>query len=264
MRSSTILSVAVLISMLVVGGAAHLALADTGQSAGYVQYRVSVSSPVNPVLSRTFLVNESAKSTGQAGFVNLTLSLASNGMNFSYSKDVNSSSLPMIFPYLAGLTNQSFSFALRGISITANLVNTGEVPVNFNSVSYQGTKYLIHLSTMNSSSMRSISANGSIISMPSGLIYMVQLSLNQLASVNATLLSTSLQLTGPQTRFNLSGASILGVGAVAATAIAAPTIFMKVKHNKPNDQTGNKTETGEGSNPEKDNGDKEKPSYWVD
>jgi hypothetical protein len=57
---------------------------------------------------------------------------------------------------------------------------------------------------------------------------------------------------------------MLGVGAVAAAAIAAPTIFIKAKHDKPNDQTANKTETEKGSGQEQDNGDKEKPSYWVD
>ena len=63
--------------------------------------------------------------------------------------------------------------------------------------------------------------------MPSGLIDTVQLSLNQTASINATLLSTNLSLNAPAGSINPVGASVLGVALVAAVAIAAPTIYTR-------------------------------------
>lgn len=264
MGSLSFLSVAILMSMLVVGAAASFVLA-TGQSSGYVQYKINIINPDDPASPRTAIVNESAQPTGQTGFVDLTLSLSSTAMNFTYSKDVNSSSLPEIFPYLSGLTNQSFSYEVQGLSITANLVNTGQVPVTFNGVTYQATQYLVSFSAMNSSSMKSISAYGNIISMPSGLIYTVQLSLNQTTSVNVTLLSTNLTLTDPSSSVNPLGASVLGAGVIAAVAIAAPTIFKKVKHNKTNDQDQtNEVRANQENDSEQENRDEKKPSYWVD
>jgi hypothetical protein len=251
-------------SMLAVGAAVSFVLA-TGQSSGYVQYKINITNPDDPASSRTAIVNESAHPIGQTGFVDLTLSLSSTAMNLTNSKDVDSSSLPEIFPYLSGLTNQSFSYEVRGFSITANLVNTGQVPVTFNGVTYQATQYLVSFSAMNSSGMKSISAEGNIISMPSGLIYTVQLSLNQTASVNITLLSTSLRLTDPPSSVNPLSALVLGAGVIAAVGIAAPAIFKKVKHNKTNDQAQTSEVRGnQKSDSEQENGDEEKPSYWVD
>ena len=63
--------------------------------------------------------------------------------------------------------------------------------------------------------------------MPSGLIDTIQLSLNQTATVNATLLSTDLSLNAPASSINPLGASLLGIAITASVAIAGPTIFKK-------------------------------------
>ena len=265
MRSLNILIIVVFISILFIGAQVDSTLAITGQSAGYVQYSVTVVGIGDSTLPVNVLVNESVTPTGHTGFVAVTLSLNSDTTNFTYSKDVNSSSLPMIFPYLSGLTNQSFSYAVQGISITANLVNTGQVPVTFNDITYQATKYLVSFSVVNSSSMKSISADGNIVSMPSGLIYTVQLSFNQTSTVDIMLTSTNLALNEPPSSVDPLGASILAGGAILAVAIAAPTIFKKLRRKNPNNQTQtNEFKTNQDNGLEPKNDDEKNPSYWVD
>lgn len=265
MRSLSIIMAVLFISMIIIGTEVDSTQAIQGQSAGYVQYSISLTGIGDFTLPRNVLVNESVAPTDQTDFVSITLSLTSDTANFTYSKDVNASSLPMIFPYLSGLTNQSFSYAVQGISITANLVNSGQVPVTFNDTTYQATKYFVSFSAVNSSSMKSISAEGNIVSMPSGLIYNVQFSFNQTASVNVMLISTNLALNEQPVNVNPIGAAILGGGAILAVAIAAPTIFKKLKHNNSKHQTPTneyKTNQDNGMEPKKEA--EKKPSYWVD
>ena len=257
------LIILVFISILVIGVEFVSANVIIGQSEGYVQYGVTITGFDDHLLFSDFLVNESVNPTDQPDFIDIALSLSSATTNFTYSRVVNSSSLPMIFPYLPGLTNQSFSYAMQGISISASLINTGQTPVNFNDITYQATKYLVSFSATNSSKV--ISAEGKIVSMPSGLIYQIQLSFNQQSSVELTLLSTDLDLNQTQNNVNPIGASILGGGAIIAVAIAAPTIFKKLKHNKSNHQTKtNKSKTKQESDSHPNKEDENKPSYWVD
>ena len=265
MRSLNIVVIAVFISVLVICVGASPALAITGQSEGYVQYSINIKGLGDSALPVVATVNESVSPTSEAGFVDIVLSFSSATTNFSYSKVVNSSSLLMIFPYLSGLTTQSFSYAVQGMSITANLVNNGQYPVTFDGVVYPATKYFVSFSALNSSSMKSISADGNIVSMPSGLIYSVQLSFNQSSSIDIMLVSTNLELNQPASSVNPLGASLLGVGTIVAVAIAAPTIFKKLKKHKSNDQTQtNEVKKNQEIGMEPKNKDEKKPSYWVD
>jgi hypothetical protein len=261
MSSFRVLIAVTLTLALLLGAVANVALA-IGPSSGYVQYKVTVTSLDYP-FSPSVIVNETVQPSGQSGIVDLTLALSSFSSNFSYSKDMNSSSLPEIFPYLSGLTNQSLSYETRGFSINANLANTGQIAVTFNGTSYQATKYLVSFSASNSST--SISGNGNIISMPSGLIESIDLSLNQTATVNATLLSTDLSLNAPANGINPVGASLLGVAIVASVAIAAPTIFKKTQKNAHKEQNQeNENKNIQDSDRPKEHADEEKPSYQVD
>ena len=235
LRSFNKLIIVAFISFLFIGANSASAQPIIGQSTGYVQYRISITGFDDHLLLDDFLVTESVSPTGQPDFIDIALSLSSDTTNFTYSKVVNSSSLPMLFPYLPRLTNQSFSYAMQGISISANLDNTGQTPVTFNDNTYQATKYLVSFSATNNS--KTVSAQGNIESMPSGLIYRIQLSFNQQSSVELTLLSTDLELNQPQSSVDPLGASILGGGAILAVAIAAPTIFKKINHDKSNQQT---------------------------
>jgi len=251
MRSYKIIFTFVSILILVIGVQVNCVFAIIGQSEGYVQYRVSIKGDSIFSIPKNFLINETVVSTGQTDFVSVSLALTSDATNFTYSKDLNSSSLPMLFPYLSGLTNQSLTYDVEGISISANLVNSGQVPVSFDDTTYQATKYLVTLSAMNSSNMKSISAEGTIISMPSGLIYNIHFSLNQTLNVDVTLISTNLDLNEPSSNVDPLGASILGIGAIVAVGIAAPTIFKKLKPHKPNNQgQNNKSKTNQDSSVE--------------
>jgi hypothetical protein len=261
MRLSILLLVAVFSTLLALGVSANFAFAASNPVQCYVQYRVTVNNQGDSTASRTVTVNESAKPTSQNGFIAITLALSSSKANFTYSRDVNSSSLPEVFPYLSGLANQSFSYQVHGVSISANLVNKGAVPVSFNSKSYDATNYQVSFSAMNSSSGKSLSASGSLVSMPSGLIYSVQLLINGTTSINVQLVSTNLPLTDSPSSANTLGVAMVGAGVFGAAALAAPTIFKRVKHgtSAKNNIPINADETK--TQPE--NGD-EKPSYWVD
>ena len=257
MRSSKILVLAFLATMLLTVGVTNFALASTGQSSGYVQYKVTFNDLENPIRSTSAIVNYSAQTTGQTGFVDLSLALSSASTNFTYSKAVNSSSLPEIFPYLAGLTNQSFSYQTQGISITANLVNAGQVTVTYNGTSYQATNYQVSITAENSSSAESFSANGDLTSMPSGLINSAQLTLNQTTTVNVTLLSTNLPLNAQPAGINIVGASMFGGAIIAVAAIATLAVYRRTKTKKSSAQT-----QASGTENNQDSGTK--PSYGVD
>lgn len=264
MHSGKIIFAAAFALILLIGVSASFVVAS-GPNSGYVQYNVTVNSQENSFKSISATVNETVQPTAQNGFVDLTLSLSSIAGNFSYSRDVNASSLPEIFPYLSGLTTQSLSYQVKGFSITAKLDNTGQVSTTFNGTSYQTTKYLVSFAVTNSSSSTSFSGNGTILSMPSGLIDTVQLQLNQTATVNIALLSTDLSLNAPASGINPLGASLLGVALVAAVAIAGPTIFKKTRDNKNKKQTQqNETKAPEEGEVKKKDEDEKNPSYWVD
>ncbi len=264
MRFSLFTIVKVALLLFLIGAAFNLAFAATPTS-GYVQYSITVNRQGASNMPWTITVNESAQPASQSGFVALTLSLSSNVLNFTYSKDVNSSSLPETFPYLSGLTSQSFSYQLSGVSISANINNTGSSNVTFNGKSYQATNYQVSLSATNSTSGKSVSATGSIISMPSGLVDSAQFLINGTTSINAQLLSTNLPLTDPQSNVNTVGVSLLVVGLFVAVAIAVPAVFKIAKHRNPsNSASTDETEGKQQSGDEQESDDEKKPSYWVD
>ena len=94
--------------------------------------------------------------------------------------------------------------------------------------------------------------------MPSGLIDTIQLSLNQTASVNVSLLSTDLSLNAQGSSINPLGASLLGIALVAAVAIAGPTIFKKTKENKEKKQIqDNETKPNQDADVKQEDEDKE-------
>jgi hypothetical protein len=247
-----------------VGAAFNLAFAAT-PTPGYVQYRLTVGSQGSANMQKTITVNETAQPGSQNGFTALTIALSSNAMNFTYSKDVNSSSLIETFPYLIGLTSQSFSYQVSGFSISANIVNNGSIPVTFNGNNYQGTNYQVSLSATNSTGGNSVSAKGTIVSLPSGLVDSAQFLVNGTASINAQLLSTNLTLTNPQSKVNTVGLSLLVVGLLVAVAIAVPAVFKIVTRSKhTNSASTDETEEKQQSSAEQESEGEKNPSYWVD
>lgn len=261
-----ILLVSVLALTLLMGTAAQMALAiDYGPSSGFVQYRVSAN--LNGI-SNLFSLNsanitESAKPSGTAGLTDITVSLSSNLSNLTYSKDVNTTSLLEIFPYVPTVTNQSIAYQTNGFTINLKLTNVGTIPITFNGTTYQATKYLVNFSVANASTPVTVTGNGSIISMPSGLVDTAQISLSQTATVNMTLESTNLSLNSPASHINPVGVSLLGIALAAAVAIAAPTIY-KIEKKKHEKQSSEEASEKAGEKNADQESPSEKPSYWVD
>ena len=256
--------VAAFLILTMLGGVGTIFALTYGPSNGCVQYKITATGTSSFFQPEGGIINESVQPTDQTGFLNLILEISSTAANLTYSKVVNATSLLEIFPYLPAVTNQSLSYQAKGISINANLINTGQTPVTFNNTTYQATKFLVAFSVINSSNDLSFSGNGGIVTMPSGLIDMVQLSLNQTGSINVALLSTNLSLKAPAGNINPIGASVLGAALSMAVVIAAPTIYKreKKKHEEQHREAENKN--NQESDAKQENEDENKPSYWVD
>jgi len=258
--------VKVAIFMLIMGAVSiNFVFAAPLQTSGYVQYSVAVNGQGISALPSTFTVNETAQPTSQSGFVTITLALSSDEMNFNYSRDINVSSLPEIFPYFSGLSNQSFSYQVNEVSISASIANTDDVEVSFNGTNYHAKNYQVSLSIATSTIGKAISANGNIVTLPSGLINAVQFAIDETTSINIQLLSTNLPLIDSTTEANQLETSIIIIGVLAAIVIVVFTIFWKKKHrNSPNSTSTNETKNQKKSNEEQDANGEQKPTYWVD
>src|SRR5216683_6140674 len=192
-------SYAVLVfSTLLLVGVVHGANITIGPTQGHVEYRITLNSQGSTLAS--FLLNESAQPTGQNGIILVTANLLSTLRNFTYSRALNTSSFPEVFPYLLGVTNQSLSYHAYGISLTLHIVNTGNSQIMFNGQAFQGTSYQVTASATYPSTTASVSANWTIITMPSGLIYSVQLESVNSYSVQIRLEETNLTLVNPSNR----------------------------------------------------------------
>src|SRR5205807_3245104 len=244
-------AVLVFSAMLLVG-AVHGANVTIGSTHGHVEYRITLNNQTSTLAS--FLLNESAQPTGQNGIVQVTASLISTLRNFTYSRALNTSSFPEVFPYLLGIGNQSFSYHTYGVSLNLHIVNTGNAQITFNGQTFQGTRYQVTASATYASTTGSVSANGTISTMPSGLIYSVQLESTNSYSVQMRLEQTNLALIDPSNSSNLPiGIALVSLGLLGAAVFAVPSIFKRLKN-----KTVESPSTPGGSDSD------EKPPYWVD
>ena len=246
-------SYAVLVfSTLLLAGVVHGANITIGPTQGHVEYRITLNNQTSTLAS--FLLNESAQPTGQNGIVLVTANLLSTVRNFTYSRALNTSSFPEVFPYLLGISNQSLSYHAYGVSLTLHIANTGNAQISFNEQSFQGTSYQVAASATYASATASISAHGTIITLPSGLIYSVQLESINSYSVQMLLEETNLALVDPSNSSSLPiGIALVSLGLLGAAVFAAPSIFKRLKSKPAATPTTSDEPGGE-----------EKPSYWVD
>ena len=241
-----------LFSSLLLVGAVHGANITIGPTQGHVEYRITVKN--QSTTDATFFLNESATPSGQNGIVFVTVNLLSSARNFTYSRALNTSLFPEVFPYLLGINNQSFSYNAYGISLNLHLVNMGSAPITFNGQSFQGTSYEVTGTAAYPLTTASFSANGTIITMPSGLIYSAQLGSTNSYSIQMRLEETNLALIGPSNSNNLPiGIALVSLGLLGAAAFAAPSIFKRLK-SRPAATPSSPREPGS----------EEKPPYWVD
>ena len=245
------LLLAVFFSFTLLLGVSSNVASAASSTQGYVEYKVALATRQIEVAS--FVLNESAQPTNQNGIVLVTLALVSGVRNLTYSRALNASSLPEVFPYLFGLTNQSLSYRTSGLALTVHIVKTGTIPVTFKGKSYEGTDYQISASAEYVLIGNPVSTKGSIVTMPSGLIYSMELLINSTSSAQAQLLATSLPLANPGSGTWIVGVALVGTGLVGAAAFAVPTVFKRVR-GKP----------GESPAVAKEPESERKPSYWVD
>lgn len=215
---------------------------------GYVSYQVTLNRQGSSV-PNTFVVNESSVPTNQKDLDTITVGLVSSLQNITYSKVVNTSSIPEVFPFIPGITNQTFSYATHGLSIGAQITNVGTTTFTFNGTSYSAQRYSLSLSVKNSSSSKTMLGNGTLLAFPSGLLYSVQIqNSNATYSASVQLLATNLPLKEPSNSMSTTeGIAMIGAGILGAVAIAVPWKFRRKKSS-----------TKSSSSVEK------KPSYWVD
>lgn len=222
-----------------------------GPTQGHVLYRVNINNQGTSVAS--FTLNESAQPTGQNGIVLVTANVISTMRNFTYSRALNTSSFPEVFPYLPAINNQSLSYHAYGISVSIRIINTSNTPITFKGQAFQGTNYRVTGSATYPSLTAAVSANGTIITMPSGLIYSLELGSTNSYSVQMLLEETNLALDAPSNTSLPVGIAFVGLGLFGAVVFAVPSIFKKLKPKR--EATPGKPE---------EPGHEEKPSYWVD
>jgi hypothetical protein len=238
-----------LISSVLLAGEASAAL--IGSTQGYVIYKITLNS--QQTQAENFTLNETVQPTSQSGFVQMTITIQSSIRNVTYSNVVNSSSFPEIFPYLVGLNNQSISYGTNGMIDIVHVQNTGSAQVTFNGKTYEGTSYQVSVSATSSAQALEISGNAKVVTLPSGLVYSVQLQNITGNSVNAQLVQTNLPVTVATGSSLPVGLALISIGLLGAIAFAVPSIFIRWR-KKPG------TAPAPSIQPQTD----EKPSYWVD
>jgi len=247
----------VAIALLLLGSYSSIVSGASGPGTqpnhGYVTYQIALNKGGSPV--EVFVVNETGELTGQNGLVQLTFALTSGERHLTYSKVVNSSSLPEIFPYLPELNNQSLSYSSHGIRLSAQITRSGTVQVPFEGRTYTAVKHLLSISISISTGM-AYSAAGNILTMPSGLVYSVELHANQLYAVTVTLVATNLPLTNPSGTTTMFGFALVGLGLAGAVGLAVPSVFALVRA-----KAGTRNTVSIAAEPSKA---QDKPSHWVD
>jgi hypothetical protein len=220
---------------------------------GYVTYQISLTRAGNPV--EVFVINETGQPTGQNDLVQLTFALTTSERHFAYSKIVNSSSLPEIFPYLPQLYNQSLSYSSHGMTLSAQITRNGTLPVTFEGKTYTALQFALSISLSRSPGTNYL-ATGNIVTMPSGLVYSAKLGSNQLYAFTLTLVATNLPLTDPSGTTTMFGLALVGLGLAGAVGLAVPSVFALVRAKTPTRNTVSiATEPSTAQ---------DKPSYWVD
>lgn len=187
----------------------------------YVSYGINYK---GPSASESYVINESATPTSNLNFSVLTLAIAGQAWNLTYSESVNSSRV--FYPYVPAITNRSLSYSGHGFSVTVTLTDLGSTSILFGGKSYSGVLY--SFTGKSSFNRTAFAVDGNLTAFPSGLLYSLDTSLNGTAELSATLLSTNLALadSGTQNAFVLVAVAG-GVGAAAVAVIGLGLPFVR-------------------------------------
>ncbi|TMI69110.1 hypothetical protein E6H16_00700 [Candidatus Bathyarchaeota archaeon] len=247
----------VALALLLLGCYSSIASGASGSGTqpnhGFVAYQISLTKAGNAV--EVFVVNETGQPTDQNDLVQLTFALTSGKRHLTYSKVVNSSSLPEIFPYFPELNNQSLSYSSHGIKLSAQISRSGTAQVTFKGQTYTAVKHALSISVSRTNG-ETYSAAGNILTMPSGLVYSVELQAIGPYALTATLVATNLPLTNPSGTTTMFGFALVGLGLVGAVGLAVPSVFALVRA-----KTATRNTLSIAAEPSKA---QSKPSHWVD
>ena len=247
----------VALALLLLGCYSSIASGASGSGTqpnhGFVAYQISLTKAGNAV--EVFVVNETGQPTDQNDLVQLTFALTSGKRHLTYSKVVNSSSLPEIFPYFPELNNQSLSYSSHGIKLSAQISRSGTAQVTFKGQTYTAVKHALSISVSRTNG-ETYSAAGNILTMPSGLVYSVELQAIGPYALTATLVATNLPLTSPSGTTTMFGFALVGLGLVGAVGLAVPSVFALVRA-----KTATRNTLSIAAEPSKA---QSKPSHWVD
>lgn len=266
-RLSVALSVFAALVLLV--GAAGFTSAATP---GFAVYKVAVTTDGQ---SQSFTANETVTATSSPLYDNVTLSFASAGQTFSYSRTVNASD--DLSPFIPSISNQTFSSTTVSSTVKVNVLKNGTIPLQFQGASYTLTSYSLAGSL--SSNGTTVTIQGALTTFQSGLVHSASLTMDYPAisasalqgiqadtnsslfpfatglaslpsstgtfNISITLLSTSLPLNASSPS---ATARVVSVGIGAGAVVSALAIGLGVRrHNK------HETPTSE-----------DKPEHWVD
>lgn len=188
---------------------------------------------------RSVLLNESYSPSDRAGYSDLVFQLVGTQQNLTYSRLVNASE--DFLPYLPSIAPQSLDYSNgTRYSFHANLTVSGTTQVAFRGSQY--TMNVIAISIAASYGNRSITANGTVETFPSALVYSASFG-GSSDRLDLVLQSTNLPLTLPDSQ--TPTAAYVGAG-VGIGALALGGVFLIRRSER-------KTKHPE-----------EKPLYWVD
>jgi len=245
------------LALLLLGAYSSIASGASGSGTqpnhGYVTYQISLIKAGNP--TEVLVINETGQPTAQNGLVKLTFALSSNERHLTYSKVVNGSLLPEIFPYLPNMNNQSLSYSSHGIMLSAQITRSGTIQVTFDGRTYTAEKHGVSISVSRSAG-QTYTATGNIVTMPSGLVYSAELQTYGAYALTVTLVATNLPLTNPAGTTAMFGFALVGLGLAGAVGLAVPSVFALVRA-----KTGTRNTLSIPVEPSKTPG---KPAHWVD
>ena len=216
------------------------AVAASTQGSQYAAYRITATTPMRSISA---VVNETISPTSTSGFSSLSLQLASNMGNFSYSKIMNSSKV--MFPYFPSIANQSLSYQYHNYSISASIAQIGTGSVSYQSQTYTLTNYAFNVSGSKTGGSP-MAASGHASVFPSGLVYSATITANGTDTILVQLVGTNLALNSTS---NSSQATSVAIAGGAGSILAGVGAFVFYRH-KNNSARQGKTE--------------DKPLYHVD
>jgi hypothetical protein len=194
----------------------------------YAAYNVTGSAGGH---SFSAVINETVAPSSTSGMSDVTLQIASNMANLSYSKIMNSSQV--ILPYFPTISNQSLTYQLSNYSMSATIHQAGSGSATYAGKTYAISNYTFSVSVSGKSQM---SASGSTSVFPSGLVYSARIVANGTDTIIVQLLGTNLSLDAQSNSSMTTSIAVAGGAGTILAGIGA-FVFYKRKGKTPSENT---------------------------